>query len=73
MVRTASLLVALLTATAIASRISDDAVAAHQICVQVLLFLALSLDALGDRGPGDGRALPRRVEHATTRARWRAD
>ena len=45
-VRTASLIVALLTATAIASRISDDAVAAHQICMQVFLFLALSLDAL---------------------------
>ena len=50
MVRTASLIVALLTATAIASRISDDAVAAHQICMQVLLFLALSLDALAIAG-----------------------
>jgi putative MATE family efflux protein len=49
-VRTASLIVALLTATAIASRISDDAVAAHQICMQVLLFLALSLDALAIAG-----------------------
>ncbi len=48
--RTASLIVALLTATAIASRISDDAVAAHQICMQVLLFLALSLDALAIAG-----------------------
>ena len=49
-VRTASLIVALLTATAIASRISDDAVAAHQICMQVFLFLALSLDALAIAG-----------------------
>jgi putative MATE family efflux protein len=49
-VRTASLIVALLSATAIASRISDDAVAAHQICMQVLLFLALSLDALAIAG-----------------------
>jgi putative MATE family efflux protein len=49
-VRTASLLFALLTATAIASRISDDAVAAHQICMQILLFLALSLDALAIAG-----------------------
>jgi putative MATE family efflux protein len=49
-VRTASLIVALLTATAIASRISDDAVAAHQICMQILLFLALSLDALAIAG-----------------------
>ena len=68
-VRTASLIVALLTATAIASRISDDAVAAHQICVQVLLFLALALDALGHRGPGHGRALPRRGRACRTRAR----
>jgi putative MATE family efflux protein len=49
-VRTASLILALLTATAIASRISDDAVAAHQICMQVLLLLALSLDALAIAG-----------------------
>jgi putative MATE family efflux protein len=49
-VRTASLIVALLTATAIASRISNDAVAAHQICMQVFLFLALSLDALAIAG-----------------------
>src|SRR4051794_31303936 len=49
-VRTASLILALLTATAIASRISDDAVAAHQICMQILLFLALSLDALAIAG-----------------------
>lgn len=49
-VRTASLILALLTATAIAARISDDAVAAHQICMQVFLFLALSLDALAIAG-----------------------
>jgi putative MATE family efflux protein len=72
-VRTAALLVALLTATAIASRISDDAVAAQQICVQVLLFLALSLDALaiagqamvgrylGASSTGDARAVGRRL------------
>ena len=72
-VRTASLIVALLTATAIASRISDDAVAAHQICMQVLLFLALSLDALAIAGQamvgrflgasrvGDARAVGRRL------------
>jgi putative MATE family efflux protein len=72
-VRTASLIVALLTATAIASRISDDAVAAHQICMQVLLFLALSLDALAIAGQAlvgrflgasstlDARAVARRL------------
>ena len=45
-IRTGSLLGAFLAATAIASRISDDAVAAHQIAFQVFLLLALSLDAL---------------------------
>jgi putative MATE family efflux protein len=45
-VRTGSLLAAVLAATAIASRIGDDAVAAHQVAYQVFLLLALSLDAL---------------------------
>jgi putative MATE family efflux protein len=45
-IRTGSLLAAVLAATAIASRIGDDAVAAHQIAYQVFLLLALSLDAL---------------------------
>lgn len=46
MVRTGSLLVVFITATALAARISDDAVAAHQIAYQTFLFLALSMDAL---------------------------
>src|SRR5262249_60580488 len=45
-IRTAALLLTLLTATAIAARISDDAVAAHLVAMQIFLFLALSLDAL---------------------------
>ena len=45
-VRTASLLAVFLATTALAARISDDAVAAHQIAFQVFLLLALSLDAL---------------------------
>ncbi|MEX1007340.1 MAG: MATE family efflux transporter [Acidimicrobiia bacterium] len=45
-IRTAALLVTLLTATAIAARLGDDDVAAHQVAMQILLFLALSLDAL---------------------------
>ncbi|MFI5312460.1 MAG: MATE family efflux transporter, partial [Gemmatimonadales bacterium] len=45
-VRTAALLVTLLTATAIAARFGDDDVAAQQIAMQVLLLLALALDAL---------------------------
>ena len=49
-VRTASLLVALLIATNLAARISDDAVAAHQIAFQINLFLALSLDAIAIAG-----------------------
>jgi putative MATE family efflux protein len=46
MVRTASLLVVFLATTNLAARISDDAVAAHQIAYQVFLLLALSMDAL---------------------------
>jgi putative MATE family efflux protein len=46
MVRTASLLVVFLATTGLAARISDDAVAAHQIAYQVFLLLALSMDAL---------------------------
>jgi putative MATE family efflux protein len=49
-VRTAALLLTLLTATAIASRIGDDDVAAHLVAMQILLFLALSLDALAIAG-----------------------
>src|SRR5581483_10939442 len=50
MVRTASLLAALLAATNLAARISDHAVAAHQIAFQMNLFLALSLDAIAIAG-----------------------
>ncbi|HYV60593.1 MAG TPA: MATE family efflux transporter [Acidimicrobiia bacterium] len=49
-IRTGSLLAAFLAATAIASRIGDDDVAAHQIAYQMFLFLALSLDALAIAG-----------------------
>ena len=49
-VRTGSLLAAFLAATAIASRIGDDDVAAHQIAFQVFLFLGLSLDAIAIAG-----------------------
>ena len=49
-IRTASLLAALLVATNLAARISDDAVAAHQIAFQINLFLALSLDAIAIAG-----------------------
>jgi putative MATE family efflux protein len=48
--RTASLIAAIVTATAIAARMSDDAVGAQQICMQVLLFLAFALDALAIAG-----------------------
>lgn len=49
-VRTASLLVALTTATAVAARISDTALAAHQIAFQVWIFLALTVDAIAIAG-----------------------
>jgi putative MATE family efflux protein len=72
-VRTGSLLAAFLAATAIASRIGDDDVAAHQIAFQVFLFLGLSLDAiaiagqamvgrfLGADDAGEARAAARRL------------
>jgi putative MATE family efflux protein len=49
-VRTASLLLVLLAATNLAARMGDDEVAAHQIAFQVMIFLALSLDALAIAG-----------------------
>ena len=49
-IRTGSLLAAFLAATAIASRIGDNDVAAHQIAFQMFLFLGLSLDALAIAG-----------------------
>ena len=49
-VRTGSLLAALLATTAVASRISDTALAAHQIAFQIWAFLALTLDAIAIAG-----------------------
>lgn len=49
-VRTGSLLAALLVTTAIAARISDVALAAHQIAFQIWIFLALALDAIAIAG-----------------------
>jgi putative MATE family efflux protein len=49
-VRTGSLLLAFLVATAVASRIGDVEVAAHQIAFQIWTFLALSLDAIAIAG-----------------------
>jgi putative MATE family efflux protein len=48
--RTGSLLLALLATTAAAARISDDALAAHQIAFQLWNFLALTLDAIAIAG-----------------------
>ncbi len=71
--RTGSLLLALTAATAVASRISDDALGAHQIAFQIWLFLGLSLDAvaiagqamigrfLGADDTGNARAAARRM------------
>ena len=72
-IRTGSLLAVFLAATAVASRIGDDEVAAHQIAFQVFLFLGLSLDAiaiagqamigrfLGAEDPREARAAARRM------------
>jgi putative MATE family efflux protein len=49
-IRTASLLLAFTVATAIASRLGDVEVAAHQIAFQVWFFLALCLDAIAIAG-----------------------
>ncbi len=49
-VRTGSLLAALLVTTAVAARISDVALAAHQVAFQVWTFLALTLDAIAIAG-----------------------
>ncbi len=49
-VRTASLLAALLATTAIAARISDTALGAHQIAFQIWSLLALALDAIAIAG-----------------------
>jgi MATE family multidrug resistance protein len=45
-VRSGALLATFTVATAVATRVSDDAVGAHQILSQVFLFLALGVDAL---------------------------
>lgn len=49
-VRTASLLAALLATTALAARISDTALGAHQIAFQIWSLLALGLDAIAIAG-----------------------
>jgi len=71
--RTGSLLLALTAATAVASRIGDADVAAHQIAFQLWLFLGLALDAvaiagqamigrfLGAGDPAQARAAARRM------------
>ena len=57
-VRTGSLLLAFTAATAIASRIGDAEVAAHQVAFQLWLLLALCLDAIAIAGQAIvGRAL----------------
>ncbi len=48
--RTASLLLAFLAATAVAARIGDHTLAAHQIVFQVFVFLAFACDAVAIAG-----------------------
>lgn len=71
--RTAALLATLALATAVASRISAESLAGHQIAFQMFLFLALSVDALavaaqalvgtalGRSGVEEARAVGRRI------------
>jgi putative MATE family efflux protein len=49
-IRTGSLLAAFTITTALASRISDTAIAAHQVAFQIWYFLALALDAIAIAG-----------------------
>ena len=77
-VRTGSLLAALLATTAVASRISDTALASHQIAFEIWSFLALALDAIAiagqalvgrylgaDDGPGARKVARRMLELGT--------
>lgn len=71
--RSAGLLATLALATAVASRISAESLAGHQIAFSVFLFLALSVDALavaaqalvgtalGRSGVDEARAIGRRI------------
>lgn len=65
-IRSGALVGTFTIATAVAARVSDDAVAAHQVLSQVFIFLALAVDALAIaaqalvgkyRGGGDRRVL----------------
>jgi MATE family multidrug resistance protein len=49
-IRTGSLLAVMTAATAVAARISDAAIAAHQVLYQTWTFLALAVDALAVAG-----------------------
>jgi MATE family, multidrug efflux pump len=70
-VRTASLLLAFTAATAVAARIDDTAVAAHQVAFQIFLFLGLSLDAIAIAGQAmiGHRLGARRLDEARQAAR----
>jgi putative MATE family efflux protein len=49
-IRTGSLLAVMTAATAVAARVSDAAIAAHQVLYQLWTFLALAVDALAVAG-----------------------
>lgn len=73
LIRTASLLVTFTVATRVATAIGEVEVAAHQIAMQLLIFLALTIDALaiaaqnliarslGEERLSDARGLARRL------------
>ena len=58
-----------LSAAAVAARFGAAAVAAHQIVLQLWFFMALVLDARGDRGPVARRGRARAAARARARAR----
>jgi Na+-driven multidrug efflux pump len=49
-VRTTALYASFLVASAVLARVGDDALAAHQVCFQLFVFLALVLDAVAIAG-----------------------
>jgi putative MATE family efflux protein len=50
LVRTTALYASFLVASAVLARVGDDALAAHQVCFQLFVFLALVLDAVAIAG-----------------------
>ena len=72
-VRTTALLGSFLVASAVLARVGAPSLAAHQIAFQLFVFLALVLDARGDRGADHRRADARRRRRRRGARGGRAD